>query len=106
MSLRHWEGPVTDPLDLVGSLFGTGLDTVVVNRDQLPGAFFDLPSGLAGEWLQKFSNYHKKLVIVGTFDDLASKPWRDFIRESNRTGRVVFVPSVEEGERLLASRGP
>jgi len=63
--------------------------------------FFDLKTGLAGEILQKFSNYRVKLAIVGDFEEVKSKSLRDFIRESNRGRTVNFVNSVEEAvERL------
>lgn len=51
---------------------------------------------MAGEILQKFSTYNHKLAIVGDFSGIESKSLRDFIRESNRTGRILFVDNRED----------
>ncbi|WP_408606947.1 DUF4180 domain-containing protein [Geosporobacter subterraneus] len=43
--------------------------------------FFRLSIGIAGEVLQKFINYHTKLLIIGDFSKNISKPLHDlFIR--------------------------
>jgi len=36
------------------------------------------------------------LVIVGYFEDISRKSLRDFIYESNNTGLIQFVGSIEE----------
>jgi hypothetical protein len=51
---------------------------------------------MAGEILQKFSNYRMRLAIVGDFSEYKSKSLRDFIRESNRTGTINFVGTIDE----------
>ena len=59
-------------------------------------AFFELKNGMAGEILQKFSNYRVRLAIVGDFSRYTSKSINDFILESNKTGHINFVPTVTE----------
>lgn len=76
-------------------------NTVVVRREKITEAFFDLKTGLAGDILQKVSNYRKRLVLLGDFANVESKSLRDFIRESNRTGQVVFAPTLEAAVELL-----
>ena len=39
---------------------------------------------MAGEILQKFSNYRVRLAIVGDFTPYSSKSIKDFIYESNK----------------------
>ena len=39
-----------------------------------------------------------KLAIVGDFSEYSSKSLKDFIRESNKSGRVSFVSSVKEAK--------
>ncbi|MFZ2340826.1 MAG: DUF4180 domain-containing protein [Bacteroidales bacterium] len=58
--------------------------------------FFDLKTKIAGDILQKFSNYRMKLAIIGDFSAIKSKSLRDFIRESNNAGTINFVGSMEE----------
>jgi hypothetical protein len=87
-----------DALDL---LFVNGCSTVIIRRENLAEEFFDLTTGFAGEILQKFSNYRMRLAVIGDYSDVAGKALRDFIRESNRTGRILFVESVREAVKIF-----
>lgn len=69
---------------------------LILHSESLHEDFFDLKTGLAGEILQKFSNYRMKLSIIGDFSAYGSKSLLDFIRESNRTGIISFVQSLDE----------
>ncbi len=65
--------------------------------------FFVLSSGLAGEVLQKFINYHVKVAIYGDYSKYTSKPLHDFIYESNKGKDFFFMNSREAAvEKLLA----
>lgn len=78
-----------------------GIDRMIAGIHNLSPQFFDLKTGLAGDILQKFSNYDGRLAITGDFSTFDSSSLRDFIRESNRQGRVYFVADVERAvERL------
>lgn len=94
---------VEDATDLIGNLYGHDFDAVLVHREQFGTGFFDLKTGLAGEVLQKFSNYRIRLFIAGTFSDIQSNSLRDFIRESNKRKQVNFVATVDEALLLLHS---
>jgi len=89
-----------DALDLMGEAGARG---IVVREDQVHPDFFRLRTGLAGEMLQKFTNYGIGFAIIGDFAKYTSKPLRDFIYESNRTGQVLFVSSIEEALAAWAS---
>ncbi len=45
-----------------------------------------------------------KLAIVGDFVKYPGKSLRDFIFESNRTGRINFVSSVTQAKEVLAKK--
>lgn len=93
----------SDGLDLLGTLYYQGFDKIILHEHNLCEAFFDLKSGMAGELLQKFSNYRVRLAIVGTFSAYTSKSLSDFIFESNKLGDVNFVKTTAEAiERLTA----
>lgn len=85
-----------DGIDLVGNLYYQGFDKAILYEEHITPAFFDLKNRLAGEILQKFSNYRMKLVIVGDFTKYESKSIKDFIFESNKGTTVNFVASVTE----------
>ena len=69
--------------------------SIIVHRHQLTPDFFELRTGLAGEILQKFSNYRMRLAIIGDFSNESSKSLRDFIYESNKAGRIVFTENTK-----------
>jgi len=87
-----------DVLDIIGQLYGTGHDTVVIPVARLSPDFFRLGTGLAGAALQKFTNYQLKVVIIGDISAYTGKsaPLRDFVRESNRGGQIRFVATEAE----------
>lgn len=72
-----------------------------MEKHSLADIFFDLRSGLAGEILQKGSNYRKRLMIIGDFTGIESDSLKSFIYESNRGGTVLFVGDLETGIGLL-----
>lgn len=85
-----------DVLDLLAMPEIDGCSRFIIREENLAPGFFSLPTGLAGEVLQKISNYRARLAIIGDFSKFTSKNMNDFIRESNRTGRVLFLQSLEE----------
>jgi len=91
-----------DGLDLLGNLYYQDFYKVIIHRENITPIFFDLKSGMAGEILQKFSNYRVRLAIVGDFSNYNSKSLKDFIYESNKTRHVNFVNSIGEGLRILS----
>ena len=89
---------ILDTMVEAGYNGSTGL---IIYSETLNKEFFDLKTKIAGDILQKFSNYRMKLAVIGDFSDIKSKSLRDFIRESNNTGTINFVGSLEEAMRRL-----
>jgi hypothetical protein len=100
------EGPKiavpSDASDVVGEAVGLQAEMVVIPLARLSPAFFDLRSGLAGEVTQKFVNYRIRLVFLGAVDAEmeASKAFRDYVREANRSRHISFAKTIEEMETL------
>jgi hypothetical protein len=90
-----------DGLDLLGNLYYQDFDKIIVHEKNITPDFFDLKTGIAGEILQKFSNYRMHLAIVGDFNTYQNKSIKDFIFESNKLGQINFVESVEEAINKL-----
>lgn len=80
-----------DALELLVNCKYNGADAIILRSDNINPDFFDLKTGLAGEILQKFSNYACKLGIVGNFEKYSSNSLVSFIIESNKNGQIVFV---------------
>ncbi|MGI5919064.1 MAG: DUF4180 domain-containing protein [Christensenellales bacterium] len=96
---------VQDALDLIATASYQGASGVVIPMERLSRDFFSLKTGFAGEMLQKFVNYGMRAAIVGDFSGFKSDSLKAFIRESNRSGHVLFTPSVEEAVSELTRRG-
>ena len=86
-----------EALDLMGNLYYQGFDKIILYEKNLSPDFFDLQNGMAGEILQKFSNYRMQLAVVGDFSRFRRKSVRDFIYESNQGRQINFVGSIDEG---------
>jgi hypothetical protein len=85
-----------DMLDIMAEAGYNGSDAIIIHYETLHRDFFDLKTKLAGEILQKFSNYRMRLAVIGDFSGFNSKSLNDFMRESNRRGTVCFVESLSE----------
>ena len=85
-----------DVLDLMGDAVSENCNRMIMRERNLNPDFFRLQTGLAGEILQKFSNYSFKLAVIGDFDKYKSKNLQDFMRESNKGNRIFFVSNLEE----------
>lgn len=93
-----------DGLDILGTAYYDGYDAIILYAENIVPEFFDLSSGLAGEILQKFSNYRMRLAIVGDIQKFTSNSLLDFVRESNKSGQVSFIDSLEKALAIMASQ--
>jgi hypothetical protein len=95
---------VQSALDLMATVqFDTGCDRIIINKEAICEDFFHLSTKLAGEILQKFINYRKKLAIVGDFSVYSSKSLKDFIYESNNGKDIFFLPDQKQAVKKLSS---
>ena len=88
--------PLRTGSEMLEVLMNAPSDTVALKAEDLDDAFFDLRTGIAGEMLQKVSNYRMRLIILGDFTAVESGALQDFIRESNQRGQVVFTLTLDE----------
>ena len=87
---------VSSALDFIATVsYETGCDAVILNKEAVSEAFFDLKTGIAGGIIQKFVNYRMKLAVIGDFSAYNSKSLRDFIYECNNGKDLFFL----DGER-------
>ena len=92
-----------DAVDLIGRAFENRAALIVVPVECLDDDFFRLRTRVAGEIVQKFVTYRRRVVIVGDISrHLAeSSALRAFVSESNRGKDLWFLASLEElGKRL------
>ncbi len=103
------EPVITDPqsaLDLAMSVkYETGSTNIAINKEAITDDFFVLSTCLAGEILQKFTNYGIRLAIFGDFSKYTSKPLKDFIYESNKGNSFYFQPDRSSAIDKLCNAG-
>lgn len=92
-----------DGLDLLGNIYYQGFDKAIIYEKNITPEFFDLKTKMAGDILQKFSNYRISLAIVGNFEKYPGKSIRDFIFESNKTKHINFTETLEDALNRLGS---
>lgn len=94
---------VQSALDLMATVqYETDCDRMIIHKSLLSESFFDLKTRLAGEILQKFINYRKKVAIVGDFSVYSSQSLKDFIYESNNGNHIFFLPTEQQAIEKLS----
>lgn len=93
-----------DALDLMMSARYSEADYLLVKRHQIIPGFFDLKTRIAGDILQKFSTYGAFLAIIGDFSNEKSQSLKDFMMESNKHGRIIFVESIDKAKAVFLER--
>ena len=90
-------------LDLAMTVkYETGAANLVLDKKLICEDFFILSTGVAGEILQKFINYHVRAAIYGDYSRYTSKPLKDFIYESNQGRDIFFTAAREHAIQKLA----
>ena len=92
---------VQDAVDLMAECNSRDSGRILLQDYNIVADFYNLKTGIAGDILQKFSNYQVRLAIVGDFSKYPGNSLRDFIFESNKHGRIFFAENIQSAiERL------
>lgn len=85
-----------DALDIMANIdYQLNSRRIILYKNNLNRDFFELKTGVAGNILQKFSNYKVRLAIIGDFSEYNSNSLRDFIYESNKSKLISFTADLE-----------
>lgn len=84
-------------------LYYQDFDKIVIYEKNLTPDFFELKNGMAGEMLQKFSNYRVRLAIVGDFLNYTTSSILQFMSESNKLKQIIFVKSLDDALKIFAT---
>jgi hypothetical protein len=87
--------------DVLELLTINNCSSILLKKENMADEFFDLSTGIAGEMLQKFSIYRKRLAIIGDYQNVKSKSLNDFMYESNKTKQILFVKTKEEAIKIF-----
>ena len=92
-----------DAVDLIGEMIGQGAELIVIPVERLEEDFFQLKTGMAGHFIQKFATYRRRLVILGDISQYVtqSRALRDFVYETNRGDQIWFLTNLQELDEHL-----
>ena len=94
---------VQSAIDFMGTTeYETGCSRFIVNKSAICEDFFNLSTKIAGEILQKFITYHKKIAIIGDFSIYSSKSLKHFIYECNNGKDIFFLPDEQQAVEKLS----
>lgn len=82
--------------DLLSSLYNANTDKVLLHSPNLPESFFDVSSKVAGDILQKFSNYNVRAAIVMDNNTQTSSKFDELRTDLNTGGRIHFFDTRDE----------
>ncbi len=93
---------VQSALDLIMTVkYETNATKIVLDKKAICEEFFILSTGMAGEILQKFINYHVQVAVFGDYSHYTSKPLKDFMYEANHGKDFFFLKTKEEAVQKL-----
>jgi len=88
-----------DVSDAVGASFGAA--GVIFTESELGSEFFDLRTGLAGEFFQKFINYRVRVALIIPDPSRYGDRFRELAREHSSHRMIRVVGSRDEAEMWL-----
>ncbi len=89
-------------MDIISDMLSRKLSALVLHEKNLAPEFFQLKTGIAGEILQKLTNYRIRVAFIGDFKSYKSKSLRAFIAESNSGNQVFFADSLESALKRMS----
>lgn len=96
-------GSQLDAMEMVSACFEAGTRNLLLDHGTLPPDFFDLSTGVAGELVQKLINYGIRAAVVVPDDEMHSQRFREFARESLRSGSFRVLPDRRSAVDWLAA---
>jgi len=88
-------------LDFIGNARYRGTANILINSGHLTDDFFDLKSGVAGEYLQKLSNYAMRAAIILDKKHLENLRFREMVSEANKSGNIAYFSEMTGAEAWL-----
>ncbi|WP_368487922.1 DUF4180 domain-containing protein [Clostridium sp. BJN0013] len=90
-----------DALNLTAACVENNIYLLMLHSEVLTDDFFKLRTGLAGQVLQKFINYHVKVVVVLTSEQKIKGKFKELIAESNKGNDFRVFNNPAEAENWL-----
>jgi PadR family transcriptional regulator AphA len=93
---------IREPADIPAAI-ESGMESggLLLDESQLGANFFDLHTGLAGEVLQKFTNYRVRLAIVVADAQAHGSRFSELVREHRSHAAVRFFDTEQRARQWL-----
>ncbi len=90
-----------DALDLVAACIENDTNLILLHDEAISGDFFKLGTGLAGQVLQKFINYHIKTAVIINDEQKIKGKFKELLAESNKGNDFRVFGNINEAENWL-----
>ena len=90
-----------DIADAMGTCIGSA--ALILTEEDLGQDFFNLRSGLAGEFFQKFTNYRVRVAIVLPNPEAYGERFSELAYEHATHPMIRFVRSTDEAQAWLST---
>ncbi len=87
--------------DALGNYFGA--DGLLLTEKELSPDFFNLRTGIAGEFFQKCTNYQLRLAIVLQDPNAYGERFSELVFEHKKHSIIRFFDSVDEAKFWLST---
>jgi len=94
-------GTEQDALDLVAICVENDTNRLLIHAAALAEDFFKLKTGVAGQMLQKFANYHLKTAVIISDELVIKGKFKEMLAESNQGNSFRVFNSITEAENWL-----
>jgi hypothetical protein len=103
---RPWLTSAADWKAVVEACAAARTSDALLHPANLPAAFFDLSSGLAGEYLQKWRNYRIRVAVLAPPGSIApSSRFPEMVAEEARKGYFRIFETREPAVEWLEELG-
>ncbi len=90
-----------DAVDLVALCMEHQVELLLLHRNVLAEDFYALRTGIAGQMIQKWINYHVKTAAVAPIELIQQGKFKEMAAESNKSNHFGIFESEEEAGRWL-----
>ena len=90
-----------DALDLMVTCAENETEQLMLHAENLTDDFYRLRTGLAGDILQKFANYHIRVAAVIPLELVNQSRFKEMVQEANRGNQFRVFQTREKAEQWL-----
>jgi PadR family transcriptional regulator AphA len=87
-----------DAVELLAICGENDTNHLIINAEALSDDFFKLRTGVAGQMLQKFINYHVQIAVMITNESMITGKFKEMVAESNKRNDFRVFTNISDAE--------